>query len=83
MAQKTALSAKSDLTASKLLLQFGKEKNFQAWKLYKIDRCSIEYGFQANVLKTNLPYVPPAIVAADYTPPVVTGEAALAAAALT
>ena len=83
MAQKTASSAKSDLTARKLLLQFGKENNFQAWKLHQIDRCSIEYGFQANVLKNNLPYVPPAIVSADYTPPVVAGEAALAAAALT
>ena len=35
------------------------------------------------MLKSNLPYVPPAIVAADCTPPVVAGEAALAAAALT
>ena len=35
------------------------------------------------MLKDNLPYVPPAIVSADYTPPVVAGEAALAAAALT
>lgn len=35
------------------------------------------------MLKNNLAYVPPAIVAADYTPPVVAGKAALAAAALT
>ena len=82
MAQKTASTAKSEVSTGKVFLQFGKENNFHAWRLSQIDRCSIEYGFQANVLKNNVPYVPPAIVPADYTPPAVAGEAALAAAAL-
>ena len=83
MAQKTATTSKSEATPSKLLLQFGKENSLQAWKLFQLGRCSIEYGFQANVLKNNVPYVPPAILPADYTPPAIAGEASLAAAALT
>ena len=83
MAHKTATTSKSEATPSKLLLQFGKENNLQAWRLFQLDRCSMEYGFQANVLKNNVPYVPPAILPADYTPPAIAGEAPLAAAALT
>jgi hypothetical protein len=82
MAQKTSSTLKSEDVKSKLFLQFGKDNNFSAWKLLQIDRCSIEFGFQANILKNNVPYVPPAIVAADYTPSVTEGEAALNAAAL-
>jgi predicted lactoylglutathione lyase len=83
MAQKTASTLKSEDVKGKLILQFGKENNFTAWKLSQIDRCSIEFGYQANVLKNNVAYVPPAIAAADYTPPAIEGEAALSSAALT
>lgn len=80
MSQKSISTTKSEDVKSKVFLQFGKENNFHAWELYQIDRCSIEFGYQANVLKNNVPYVPPPTVAADYTPPVIAGEAALGAA---
>ena len=48
----------------------------------QIDRCSIEFGFQANVLKIFVNYVPRAVAAADYTPAIIEGEPALTAASL-
>ena len=63
-------------------LQFGAANNFYTWRLSQIDCCSIEFGFQANVMKNNVIYVPPAVVAADYTPAVIEGEPALTAALL-
>jgi hypothetical protein len=75
MAQKTASTVKSEVTPGKVSLQFGKANNFHVWRLF--DRCSIEFGFQANALKNNVPFVPPAIVAADYTPLLAPGEAQL------
>ena len=50
--------------------------------LFFFDRCSIEFGFQANVLKSNVIYVPPAVAAADYTPAIIGGKPALTAASL-
>jgi hypothetical protein len=75
MAQKTASTVKSEVTPRKVSLQFGKANNFHVWRLFQFDRCSIEFGFQANVLKNNVPFVPPAIVAADHTPLLAPGEA--------
>ena len=60
MAQKSAPAAKSETVVSKIYLQFGKTNNFQLSKTYQL-----EFGFQANVIKNNVPYVPRAIVAAD------------------
>jgi hypothetical protein len=82
MAQKTASTMKSEVTPAKVSLQFGKANNFHVWRLFQFDRCSIKFGFQANVLKNNVPFVPPAIVAADYTPLLAPEEAQLPAAAL-
>ena len=67
----------------KLMLLFGKANNFPQWKLCQIDICVKEFGFQANVLKNNVAYVPPAVTAADYTPAMLEGEPALTAAAIT
>ena len=50
--------------------------------LFQFDRCSIEFVFQANVIKNKVPFVPRAIIAADYTPLIAAGEAQLPAAAL-
>lgn len=50
------------------MLQFGRLNNFMAWKLERINTCCKEFGFLANVLKTNEPYVPPAVQPADYMP---------------
>ena len=66
----------------KVILQFGTANNFNTWRLYQIDRCSIEYGFQANILKNDVIYVPPAVAAADYTPAIIEGEPAVTAASL-
>jgi hypothetical protein len=78
------ISAAAEPAARKgLLLKCGKENNFITWKLEQIEICSVEFGFQANVLKTNMAYVPPAVVEADYVPPAEAGHAALTAASLT
>jgi hypothetical protein len=82
MAQKTASTVKSEVSTVKVSLQFGKTNNFYVWRLFQFDRCSIEFGFQANVLKNNVPFVPPTIVAADYSPLLAPVEAQLSNAAL-
>ena len=61
--------AKSDEPKS-VLLRFGKENNFVSWKNFQIDACTREFGFQANVLKNGITYIPRPVVAADYTPAV-------------
>jgi hypothetical protein len=50
------------------MLQFGRTTNFMAWKLERVNICCKEFGFLANVLKTNLPYVPDAVQPEDYMP---------------
>ena len=82
MAERGISKAKAEVAKSQLYLQFGMTNNFNTWRLHQIDRCSIEFGFQANVLKNNVQYVPPGVVASDYTPEVVEGEPALTAASL-
>ena len=82
MAERGISKAKAEVAKSQLYLQFGVMNNFNTWRLHQIDRCSIEFGFQANVLRNNVQYVPPGVVASDYTPEVVEGEPALTAASL-
>ena len=82
MAEKSAQKSKSEDLHSKLILQFGTANNFNTWRLHQIDRCSIESGFQANILRNNVIYFPPAVAAADYTPAIIEGEPALTAASL-
>ena len=82
MAEKSAQKSKSEDLHSKLILQFGTANNFNTWRLHQIDRCSIEFGFQANILRNNVVYIPPAVAAADYTPAIIEGEPALTAASL-
>ena len=82
MAEKSVSKSKSEDIKVKVILQFGTANNFNRWRLYQIDRCSIEYGFQANILKNNVIYVPPAVAAADYTPAIIEGEPAVTAASL-
>ena len=50
------------------MLHFGKQNTFMAWKLERVNVCCKEFGFLANVLKTNEPYVPEAVQPADYMP---------------
>ena len=82
MAEKSATKSKSEEVKTKAILQFGTKNNFNTWRLLQIDRCTIEFGFQANILKNNVPYVPPGVTAADYTPAAIDGEPALTAASL-
>ena len=82
MAEKSAQKSKSEVLQNKLILQFGTANNFNSWRLYQIDRCTIESGFQANILKNNVTYIPPAVAAADYTPAIIEGEPSLTAASL-
>eukprot|EP00597_Dinobryon_sp_UTEXLB2267_P001225 CAMPEP_0170077652 /NCGR_PEP_ID=MMETSP0019_2-20121128/14423_1 /TAXON_ID=98059 /ORGANISM="Dinobryon sp., Strain UTEXLB2267" /LENGTH=354 /DNA_ID=CAMNT_0010290103 /DNA_START=230 /DNA_END=1294 /DNA_ORIENTATION=- len=58
------------------------KRNYSVWLAAMKIICSKAYGKQANLLKTNERFVYPAVVAADYTPPVGEGEAALTAASL-
>ena len=52
-------------------------KNYQRWLKQQRIRCSKLYGKQANVLKNNVRYTYPAVVAADYTPPLGAEQAPL------
>ena len=60
---------KTDETKS-VILRFGKENNFNSWKIFQIAACTREFGFQANVLKNGITYTPRAVVAEDYMPAV-------------
>ena len=82
MAEKLALKSKSEDLKAKSFLQFGTLSNFNTLRLSKIDRCFIKFGFQANVLKNNVIYLPPAVAAADYTPAIIEEEPALIAASV-
>ena len=62
-----------------LMLKCGKANNFIAWKLEQIEICAVEFGFQANIIKTNETYVPPAVTEADYMPPAAAAGAAITA----
>ena len=83
MADKASSKSKSEDIKVRVILQIGASNNFETWRLHVIDKCSIEFGFQANILKNNVVYVPPGITAADYTPAAMEGETALSAASLT
>jgi hypothetical protein len=68
------ISAAAEPAARKgLLLKCGNDK--------QIEICSEE--FVPNVLKTNMAYVPPTLVEADYVPHAEAGHAALTIASLT
>ena len=68
-------SQKSVAKDGPTMLQFGRQNNFMAWKLDRTNVCCKEFGFLANVLKTNEPYVPAAVQPADYMPaPAAEGE---------
>ena len=82
MADKASSKSKSEDVKVRVILQFGAGNNFETWRLHAIDKCSIEFGFQANILKNNVVYVPPGITAADYTPAIIAGESPLSAASL-
>lgn len=82
MADKTASKPKVEDAKGKVYLHFGTENNFNTWRLHQIDKCSIEFGFQANVMKNNERYLPRGVVAADYTPAVIAGEPAITAVSL-
>jgi hypothetical protein len=82
MADKTASKPKVDDVRSQVYLHFGTANNFNTWRLHQIDKCSIEFGFQANVMKNNQRYVPRGVVTADYTPAIIVGEPAITAVSL-
>ena len=58
------------------------KKNYASWLPGMKILCSKLYGKQANVLKNNVAFVYPAVVAADYTPPLGAGQLALTGAQL-
>ena len=55
-------------TRAPLLLRCGKFNNFMQWRREQQTILTAEFGYQANVLKTNAAYVPAELVPADYTP---------------
>ena len=67
MAEQMSAKAKTD-EPKFLLLSFRKGNNFVSWRNFPIDVCTSEFGFQANILKNGVVYIPRAIVAADYMP---------------
>ena len=61
-------SSKSVPNDGPTILQFGRQNNFTASKLERVNVCCKEFGFLANVLQTNEPYEPAAGQPADYMP---------------
>jgi hypothetical protein len=61
-------SQKQAVKEGPTMLQFCRTNNFVAWKLERVNFCCKEFGFLANVLKTNLPYVLDAVQPEDYMP---------------
>ena len=59
-------SLKSVAMDGPIMLLFGRLNNFMAWKTERLNVCCKEFGFLANVLKTNEPYVPDPVQPADY-----------------
>jgi hypothetical protein len=68
MATSKRTSIEPPITKEPLLLKCGKANNFIAWRYEMQDRCTAEYGRLASVLKTNSPYLPPAVKPEDYMP---------------
>lgn len=71
MASKASSAATKTEEKGSVILQFGKLNNFQEWRLRQIDICGKEFGFLANVMKTNVAYVVPAVIVSDYMPAVI------------
>ena len=65
--KKSGVSA--DGTKMPLILMHGPGNNYEAWKLDVTVDMRREFGFLGNVCKTNVAYVIPAVVPADYVPP--------------
>ena len=61
-------SLKSVAKDGPTMLLFGRSNNLMAWKTERLNVCCKEFGFLANVLKTNQPYVPDPVQPADYMP---------------
>ena len=61
-------SLKSVAKDGPTMLLFGRLNNFMAWKTERLNVCCKEFGFLANVLKTNEPYVPDPVQPADNMP---------------
>lgn len=76
MASKASAVATKTEEKGSVILQFGKLNNFQEWRLRQIDICGKEFGFLANVMKTNVAYVVPAVIVSDYMPAVIPQVAA-------
>lgn len=71
MASKVSAATTKTEEKGTVILQFGKSNNFQEWRLRQVDLCGKEFGFLANVMKTNVAYVVPAVTVADYMPGVI------------
>ena len=66
--QRSDMSTKTKTDETKyLILSFGKENNFNSYKIFRIDACTREFGFQANVLENGITR---AVVAEDCMPAV-------------
>ena len=61
---------KSTAKEGPTMLLFGRMNNFMSWKSERLNVCCKEFGFLANVLKTNEPYLPEAVQPIDYMPAV-------------
>jgi hypothetical protein len=70
MMRNSKLSTEPEAKRPALILRCGKFNNFIAWKHEQMEQCAVEYGFQANVMKTGVAYMPRPVVESDYMPAV-------------
>jgi hypothetical protein len=66
----TSKNGKNVESPSEFLLTPGVDGNIQRWKVLTHESASELFPFQADVIKTNVEFVPPPVVEEDYTPPV-------------
>jgi hypothetical protein len=70
MMRNSKLSTEPEAKRPALILRCEKFNNFIAWKHEQMEQCAVEYGFQANVMKTGVAYMPRPVVESDYMPAV-------------
>jgi hypothetical protein len=62
MIRNSKLSTEPEAKRPALILKCGKLNYYIAWKHEQMELCAVEYGFEANVMKTGVAYMPRPVV---------------------
>lgn len=61
-------------TAGQVFLKYGVDNNYEEFRAFAGEVLATDFGFLAQVVKTDIPYVVPGVVAELYTPPLTDGN---------